>query len=65
MTILTVGFVCFILMALAAVKFGESLPVTAYISCEDGSERSATVTLRAASESDPSKTATASVKLSR
>jgi hypothetical protein len=57
------GWTARLLNALAAVKFGASQPVAVYVSHEDGSDRSATVTLRAASESDPSKTATASVKV--
>ena len=40
-------------------------PVTVYVSQEGGSAPSATVTLRATSESDPSKTATATVHISR
>jgi M6 family metalloprotease-like protein len=59
------GWTARLLNALAAVKPGESRPVAVYISHENGPERSATVTLRAVSESDPSKTAAASVKVSR
>jgi M6 family metalloprotease-like protein len=51
--------------ALAAVESGASRPVTVYISAGEGSILSATVTLRATSESDPSKTATATLKVSR
>lgn len=54
-----------LLNALAAVKPGASEPVTVYVSRADGASKSATVTLKATSESDPSKTATASVKVSR
>ena len=51
--------------ALAAVRFGESRPVTVYVSFANGSAASAAITLRATSESDPSKTATAAVRVSR
>ena len=54
-----------LLNALAAVKPGASEPVTVYVSRADGASKSAKVTLKAISESDPSKTATASVKVSR
>jgi len=59
------GWTARLLNALAAVKFGAAQPVAVYVSREEGSARSATVTLRATSESDPSKTATATVKVSR
>ena len=59
------GWSARLLNALAAVKPGESGHVAVYMSRENGSERSATVTLQAVSESEPSKTATASVKVSR
>jgi len=59
------GWTAQLLNSLAAVEFGESQPVTVYVSKEEGSAPSATVTLRAASESDPSKTATATTKVSR
>jgi len=59
------GWTARLLNALAAVKFGESQTVVVYVSQEGGSERSATITLRATSESDPSKTVTATVKVSR
>ena len=45
--------------ALAAVKFGESVTVPVHVRRAPGSEASATVTLKATSESDPTKTATA------
>jgi hypothetical protein len=45
--------------ALAAVKFGESIAVPVHVRRAPGSEASATVTLKATSESDPTKTATA------
>ncbi len=59
------GWTVQLLNSLAAVEFGESQSITAYVSHENGGARSARVTLRAISESDPSKTATASVKVSR
>ncbi len=45
--------------ALAAVKFGESQSVPVFVSHAVGSAASATVTLKAVSESDPTKVATA------
>jgi len=54
-----------LLNGLAAVKFSGSQPVAVYVSRDDGSAKSGKVTLRATSESDPSKTATATVKVSR
>ncbi len=59
------GWSARLLNALAAVKFGGAAPVTVYVSREEASVRSATVVLRATSESAPSKTATATVKVSR
>jgi M6 family metalloprotease-like protein len=59
------GWTAQLLNGLAAVKAGASQPVTVYVSHEAGSAKSAKVTLRAASESDPSKTAEAIVKVSR
>jgi hypothetical protein len=59
------GWTAQLLNGLAAVKAGGSKPVTVYVSRKDGSAKSATVTLRATSESDPAKTATASVKVSK
>jgi len=59
------GWSAQLLNSLAAVEFGKSQAVTVYVSPEDGSVQSATVTLRATSESDPSKTAAATVKVSR
>jgi M6 family metalloprotease-like protein len=53
-----------LLNGLAAVEFGRSQPVVVYVSQENGGIPSATVTLRATSESDPSKTAAASVQIS-
>ena len=54
-----------LLNALAAVEFGGSQKVTVYVSHRAGGAPSAKVTLRAKSESDPSKTAAATVKVSR
>ena len=54
-----------LLNGLAAVEAGATRPVTVHMSHEAGSAKSAKVTLKAASESDPSKTATAIVKVSR
>jgi hypothetical protein len=54
-----------LLNALAAVKSGSSQSVTVYVARADGASKSATVTLKATSESDPSKMATAFVKVSR
>jgi M6 family metalloprotease-like protein len=59
------GWSAQILNGLAAVKFGRSQPIIVYVSRERGGSPSATVTLRATSESDPSKTASASVKVRR
>jgi len=59
------GWTAQLLNGLAAVKAGASQPVTVYVSREDGGAKSAKVTVRATSESDPSKTATAIVKVSR
>jgi M6 family metalloprotease-like protein len=59
------GWTAQLLNSLAVVKAGGSQPVTVYVSREDGSADSATVTIRAISESDPSKTATATMKVSR
>jgi len=51
--------------ALAAVKAGESGQAAVYVFREDGAAASAKVTLKAASESDPAKTATATATMSR
>jgi len=59
------GWSARLLNGLAAVKAGASQPVTIYVTRGAGATRSAVITLRAASESDPSKTATASVKIGR
>jgi hypothetical protein len=59
------GWSAQLLNALAAVEFGASQPVTVYVSRERDAAPSATVTLRATSESDPSVTATLAVEVSR
>jgi hypothetical protein len=59
------GWTAHLLNSLAAVKFGGSQKVTIYMSQESGCAQSATLTLRAVSESDPSMTATATVQVSR
>jgi hypothetical protein len=50
---------------LAAAAFGESVKVPVYTSPEKGSSPTATITLEARSESDPSKFSTASFTISR
>ena len=59
------GWSARLLNGLAAVEFGGSRAIKVYVSREDGSDPSATVSLRATSESDPSKTATATARVSR
>ncbi|MFC2167220.1 peptidase M6, partial [Acidobacteriota bacterium] len=59
------GWTAKMLNGLAALKFGESQKVEVYVSQEDGGAPNATVTLQAISESDPSKSATATVQVSR
>ena len=59
------GWTAQLLNGLAALEAGATRPVTVYVSREDGSAKSAKVTLRATSESDPSKTAVAVMKASR
>jgi len=54
-----------LLNGLAAVEFGGSREIKVYMSQEAGSSPRATVTLRAASESDPSKVATATASVSK
>ena len=54
-----------LLNALAAVKAGGESPITVYVSYEPKAVKSATVTLRAVSESDPSRALTATFKMSR
>ncbi len=51
--------------SLAAVRFGASRPVTVYLARDAGGAPSATVTLTATSESDPSKTATTTYRVSQ
>jgi len=59
------GWTAQLLNGLAAVELGRSQPVLVYVSQQDGGVSTATVTLQATSESDPSKSATATVKVSR
>jgi M6 family metalloprotease-like protein len=59
------GWTARLLNGLAAVRFGGSRQITVYVSHEAGSSPSARLTLRASSESDPSKIATAGVSVSR
>lgn len=51
--------------SLAAVKAGSSVPVTVFVSRDAKSSKTAMFTLRATSESDPAKSATIALKLSR
>lgn len=53
------GWTVQLLNALAAVEFGASRQVAVYVSNQAGSAASARVTLKAVSESDPAKSATA------
>jgi M6 family metalloprotease-like protein len=57
------GWTARLLNGLAAVKAGGSQPVTVYVTRGDGASKSATITLKAASESDPSKIATAAFEV--
>jgi hypothetical protein len=51
---------------LAAVKAGGTQTVTVYVSCDDAkTAKTATVTLRATSESDPARSATVTARVSR
>ena len=59
------GWSAQLINGLAAVGSGAFQTVTVYVSQETGGAKPAAVTLRATSESDPSKTAQASVKVSR
>ena len=59
------GWTVQLLNGLAAVEFGTSQQIEVYVSYANGSAPSAEVTLRAVSESDPTKTATATVQVSR
>ncbi|MBW3552206.1 MAG: hypothetical protein KY466_01780 [Gemmatimonadetes bacterium] len=53
------GWSARLLNALPAVEAGRSRPVEVYVTAAPGAARTATVTLRVRSESDPSRTATA------
>jgi M6 family metalloprotease-like protein len=59
------GWTARLLDSLAAVKAGGHQQVAVYVSREAGSAKSAKITLRATSESDPSKTAMAAVEVWR
>ena len=59
------GWSARLLNALAAVKAGGESPITVFIVHGPQAAKSATVTLRAVSESDPSRILTATVKLAR
>ena len=59
------GWTARLLNGLAAVEFGGLQDIPVYVSRADRSAATATVILRAASESDPAKTATVTVQVSR
>ena len=59
------GWTAQLLNALTAVEFGESQQVMVYVSQKDKGSKTAKVTLRAKSESDPSQTAAATVQVSK
>jgi len=59
------GWTARLLNGLAAVEPGGSRQITVHVSRDEGAAPSATLTLRAVSESDPSRSATASVTVSR
>ncbi|HOW84376.1 MAG TPA: peptidase M6 [Candidatus Aminicenantes bacterium] len=59
------GWSARLLNGLAAVKAGATEDVTVYVGRGPGASKSAEVTLRAVSESDPTKAATATVRISR
>lgn len=59
------GWIARLLNGLAAMEAGKSRPVAVYVTRESGAAATANVTLRAVSESDPSKTATATVAVLR
>ena len=59
------GWTAQLLNGLAAVEFGGSQGVAVYVSHAKGSAPTAAVTFRATSESDPTKTAAATVEVSR
>jgi len=58
------GWTAHLQNALAAVKFGESRTVPVYVARKSGGAGQAAVTLKAVSESDPAKTATATCSVS-
>jgi hypothetical protein len=59
------GWTAELLNALTAVPFESSRPIAAYVSHDDGSAATAILTVRATSESDPTKRATATVQVMR
>jgi M6 family metalloprotease-like protein len=59
------GWTAKLLNGLAAIEAGASKPVTVYVSRGPGAVRSATIALRATSESDPTKSATVSFEVTR
>ncbi|MCX6560685.1 MAG: peptidase M6 [Candidatus Aminicenantes bacterium] len=59
------GWTVELLNALAAVDFGASKRLTAGVAAGEGAAKTATVTIRAVSESDPTKIASASIKVTR
>lgn len=59
------GWTVRLLNDLAAVPFGKSVPVTVYTANEAGCAKTAKVTLRAVSESDPAAVATVTVPVSK
>ena len=59
------GWTADLVNALAAVKNGETGNVQVYVSQATGAAASAMVTLTAVSESDPTKRATATVRVGR
>jgi len=59
------GWSARLLNALAAVKAGGTEPVTVYVSRGAGASKSARITLRVVSESDPAKASTAAAEVSR
>ena len=59
------GWTARLLNALVVVRSGAFKPVTLYVSHDPSAAKSATITLRATSESDPSVSLAASIKVSR
>jgi hypothetical protein len=59
------GWTVQLLNGIASVEFGGSRQVTVYVSNEAGSSSSARVTLKAVSEGDPTKTATATATVAK